>query len=65
MQIMICDLCPPQEHATALYRVSFNRVGPGALRMPDGDTSSDRPIDMCQKHYDEIFQAIMGLAGHA
>lgn len=58
MYMTICDLCPTPSYILAIYHLEFLRIG-------FKDNKADRPIDVCQKHYDSIYQSIMGMSEHA
>jgi hypothetical protein len=55
--MVLCDLCPNDiSLVPAEYRVEFHRIG--GPKMPDGDTSSDKPVDLCQRHYDKVWECL-------
>ena len=64
MRVTLCDLCPPSDHVPALYHLEFWRVPPQGSKGMENN-KADRPIDMCQAHYDQTFQFMMGMAAHA
>jgi hypothetical protein len=54
MHLTICDLCPQRNFIPAIYRLNFSRL-------PTTIGSADRPIELCQKHYDEAYRLIMNM----
>ena len=53
MQLTLCDHCPRTTTVTAHYRLRL-------LRLKDGEErgTADRDIDLCQKHYDELWRGL-------
>ena len=55
MQVTLCDWCHPKD-TPATFRVSFARImPPGPPNLGGMVAESDKPIDLCKKHYDEMW----------
>jgi hypothetical protein len=64
MRMIVCDLCPPKDMVKALYHIEFWRIPPAGSKGME-DNKADRPVDLCQMHYDATFEYMMGMATHA
>ena len=49
MQRTLCDWCLPEINNDARFRLMF-------MRLDNLAAEADMPIDLCKKHYDELYR---------